>query len=419
MTDTISFKVNLKEDGREDELRRMQVEKDVSTSFSYLQEKLCLLFPHLKQKTFSINWTDEDGDIITITDDEQLGIALTEMQGPVYKFCVNVKSRKETKGKTEDIHIGIICDGCEMSPIKGTRYKCLICPDFDLCNDCQSKGEHSEHNMMKLTTPRSSLPPWNFNHFHKMHNQYSCHGSRRNGKISSTKKDDPTSMQYAPFGQLLAAMMKPHEDKPKNQEKTGGRSGSEKSEKMEDDEKDQKVSDKNKSDKEIKEALSFLGNVINGLFGSHATIEISNMKDSAHEEDIPKASSSAAKKENDLDTKENIEGKSSPSSPNDEWTVVPRDSEKEVDGMSFTNDADSSTLLKESEKMPEKSIEISTDPQDLNNAAPEHYDPKIQVALQAMKNMGFSNEGGWLTKLLETKRGDIGRTLDILQSARK
>merc|ERR1711915_319781 len=98
----------------------------------------------------------------------------------------------------------------------------------------------------------------------KMHNQYSCHGSRRNGKISSTKKDDPTRMQYAPFGQLLATMMKPHEDKPRNQEKTGGRSGSEKSEKMEDDEKDQKVSDENKSDKEIKEALSFLGNVING-----------------------------------------------------------------------------------------------------------------------------------------------------------
>merc|ERR1711915_325356 len=253
----------------------------------------------------------------------------------------------------------------------------------------------------------------------KMHNHNSCHGSRRNGKISSTKKDDPTSMQYAPIGHLLAAMMKPHEDKPQNQEKTGVGSGSEKSEKMEDDEKDQKVFGKNESDKEIKEALSFLRNVINGLFGSHATIEISNMKDSAHEEDIPKASSSAAKKENDLDTKENIEGKSSPSSPNDEWTVVSEDGEKEIDGMSVPNDADSSTLLKESEKMPEKSIEISTDPQDSNNAVSEHYDPKIQVALQAMKNMGFSNEGGWLTRLLETKRGDIGRTLDILQPARK
>merc|ERR1712107_255270 len=47
-----------------------------------------------------------------------------------------------------------------------------------------------------------------------------------------------------------------------------------------------------------------------------------------------------------------------------------------------------------------------------NCSPPRPSDP---VALQAMMNMGFSNDGGWLANLLEAKDGDIGKVLDILQ----
>ena len=49
-------------------------------------------------------------------------------------------------------HPGIVCDGCE-GPVCGNRFKCVICPDYDLCEPCEKKGLHSKHDMMKIASP--------------------------------------------------------------------------------------------------------------------------------------------------------------------------------------------------------------------------------------------------------------------------
>merc|ERR1712013_275920 len=168
MAESVSFKVVLKD---ENEWRRFVVDKEVSTSFSYLQEKMSLVFPLLKQKMFTISWMDEDGDMVTIASDEELIIALTEMSGPVYKLIINIKSEKKSEdisSKEYQIHPGIVCDGCEKTPIVGHRYKCVVCDDFDLCGSCEAAGCHPGHNMIRISNPEVNFPHRLFKRIQKM-----------------------------------------------------------------------------------------------------------------------------------------------------------------------------------------------------------------------------------------------------------
>uniref|UniRef100_A0A914KNP8 ZZ-type domain-containing protein n=1 Tax=Meloidogyne incognita TaxID=6306 RepID=A0A914KNP8_MELIC len=55
------------------------------------------------------------------------------------------------------LHLNIVCDSCDKE-IRGRRYKCLICPDFDLCQSCEQKNKHFEHAMMRLVKPDTLRP---------------------------------------------------------------------------------------------------------------------------------------------------------------------------------------------------------------------------------------------------------------------
>ncbi len=46
-------------------------------------------------------------------------------------------------------HKGIKCNGCNITPIIGIRYKCVICKDFDYCSSCENECVH-DHPMLKI-----------------------------------------------------------------------------------------------------------------------------------------------------------------------------------------------------------------------------------------------------------------------------
>ena len=51
------------------------------------------------------------------------------------------------------IHEHVCCDGCYEMPLKGTRYKCKQCPNFDLCNNCRIQIPHYHSEFFPITTP--------------------------------------------------------------------------------------------------------------------------------------------------------------------------------------------------------------------------------------------------------------------------
>ena len=56
------------------------------------------------------------------------------------------------------IHRGISCNGCNANPIKGVRYRCVNCMDYDLCEACEALQIHPKtHLFYKVRIPRSHL----------------------------------------------------------------------------------------------------------------------------------------------------------------------------------------------------------------------------------------------------------------------
>lgn len=49
-------------------------------------------------------------------------------------------------------HASVRCDGCNQSPLRGFRFKCFTCPNYDLCTACYMNQTHNiDHPFVRLT----------------------------------------------------------------------------------------------------------------------------------------------------------------------------------------------------------------------------------------------------------------------------
>jgi len=545
----VSYKVFLA-NGKEKtdtEVRRFVVDKEVSSSFTYLREKVASVFPSLRPAAeFSISWTDCDGDLVTIATDEELIIALTEMTGPLYRLHVTPKPGQKKKQDGDNgeesgpLHPGVTCDGCE-KPIRGFRYKCMVCEDYDLCAKCEAAGKHPGHNMMRIAGPDVVWPKNLFKRLHKMHERAEARSRSKSQATGNTGRQDqefprppghhgppppphgpghhapppppPHGCQWGPFargrgmfrgrgrgfgmgngwgfggmgqpggnfnfsqsgfaGPAFEAMMKGWMG-----EGYESQQGQEQGNQQGHGEHEKAHGEACGAAKEAHEqahaqaesmaaaaheaaaaaaheaaAAAAMGAAAAATAGSSAdylqnvgSFVAAALDPLGIDVQVHVETPSASQGED-----ENEKSMNSSSDDDDEWTVVsdkknPKEDVIEIPIQKTTEPEKEKEKLypslpketpaeEELAKNPTTEASMDVDNQEASGSAtadttsaktgePEpviavHPDPKIQVALQAMMNMGFSNEGGWLSNLLEAKNGDIGKVLDILQPVKK
>jgi Ca2+-binding EF-hand superfamily protein len=67
---------------------------------------------------------------------------------------------EEATRKNAYVHRGCECNSCGVVPIRGIRYRCANCADYDLCESCESQGLHFKtHIFYKIKVPAPSFGP--------------------------------------------------------------------------------------------------------------------------------------------------------------------------------------------------------------------------------------------------------------------
>jgi len=120
---------------------------DRCSSYAKLRETVSAL----TTEPLDLFYVDNEQDVCKVTTDNELkasfearaldhGVAtfVAAPPGTPAGAVRAVAVTAATETGAGEVHVNVTCDGCNMSPIVGPRYKCLVRDDFDLCTRCNS-----------------------------------------------------------------------------------------------------------------------------------------------------------------------------------------------------------------------------------------------------------------------------------------
>ncbi|XP_013363326.1 PREDICTED: sequestosome-1 [Chinchilla lanigera] len=384
-----------------------------------LLRRVAALFPALRSGGFQAHYRDEDGDLVAFSSDEELTMAMSYVKDDIFRIYIKEKKeyRREHRPHCAQeaprpmVHPNVICDGCD-GPVVGTRYKCSVCPDYDLCAVCEGKGIHREHSKLVFASPpghcveglslsrllrklkhgHSRWPGWEMG----PPGNWSPRPPRAGDSCASPASEsasgpseDPSVNFLKNVGESVAAALSPLGIEVDIDVEHGGK----------------------------RSRLTPVSPESSGTEDKGSS-QPSSCSSEPRKPDGDGATQSLAEQMKKIaleplgQTEEQMESDNC-SGGDDDWTHL---SSKEVDP---------STGELQSLQMPESEGPSSLDPAQegptgLKEAAlyphlPPEADPRLIESLSQMLSMGFSDEGGWLTRLLQTKNYDIGAALDTIQ----
>merc|ERR1711996_152863 len=167
----------------------------------------------------------------------------------------------------------------------------------------------------------------------------------------------------------------------------------------------------NEADKKaVNKYMTKIGEVINGVVGALLTDDNTEAESPKNANKKDKPEQTTKEKEDQAHPTEQADlGPNISDSTSKLYPALPKSQDNDVEKR------DSSVEINDISRAPTSSNEAEIVPEKGAVA----LEPRVQVARQAMPNMGFNDDGGWLTSLIKAKKGDIVEVLGALQTDKK
>jgi len=150
---------NLEMERLEYELAKQQAKEEAEKRESELRKEIININSVRQSIVLENNFNEEFNLTLSKIINENLENAKKDILNSTLKTTNDIinKMKRSSISNNNSIHLGVRCDGCNMAPIIGHRYKCTVCLDFDYCDDCEEKlSENHSHPFVKLRKPSDS-----------------------------------------------------------------------------------------------------------------------------------------------------------------------------------------------------------------------------------------------------------------------